>query len=347
MNKELTGYCLYYFSNTELHILDNSTEDVMQRIFLVVAIFFLCLVIAICVPVALYSEVLFKVDEENSTRSDPEENSTGSDPEENSTRSDSKPNELDASMVVVKIAKVMLIKTKESSYMYYIASIFTIAPFLDIGILGLNIWLLVQCKLTWYIACFISALIVLLAFNVICIAVLTYNRWDGLKSNMSDNCCFVILYGLGIASVVVALQLLTFHGTFILLAFTSSPLLTTSFTFIYISVLFGLLGFVSIWIKVFHKKCCKEDTSNKNCYYLLQVVAVTLSFVCVLSFDALFLVTLMRARVHYNPLGIVALFGAIVPPAVLALLTFLGNKMISMVSTTEEKTRDSYEEIKQ
>ena len=153
---------------------------------------------------------------------------------------------------------------------------------------------------------------------------------------MSGNCCFVILYGLGIASVVVALQLLTFHGIFILLALTSSPLLTASFTFIYISVFFSLLGVVSIWIKV-APKCCKEDTSDKNCYYLLQVVAVMLSVACVLSFDALFFVTLMRARVHYDPLGIVAFFAAVVPTAVLAFLTFLGNKMISMVSTTEEK----------
>ena len=150
---------------------------------------------------------------------------------------------------------------------------------------------------------------------------------------MSDNRCFVILYGLGAISVVIAVQFLTFHGIFILLAFTSSPLLTASFTFIYISVLFSLLGAVSIWIKVLHK-CAKN--------YLLQAAAVTLSSVCVLSFDALFFATLMRAQIHYNPFGVVAFFGAILPTAVLAVLTFLGNKMISMVS---EKTRDGYTEI--
>ena len=315
ISKELSGYCLYYFSYTELHILDHSSEDKTQAAFLSVAMFFLFLIIAICVPVALYSEALFK-DGENSTRR-------------------TELNEVDASMFVVKIAKVMLIKTKESSCTHYIVAIFTIAPFLDIGIIVLNMWSLVQYK-TWYAPCFIGVLIVLLAFNVICIAVLTCIRWDRLKSNMSDNCCFVILYGLGIASVVVALQLLTFHGIFILLALTSSPLLTASFTFIYISVFFSLLGVVSIWIKV-APKCCKEDTSDKNCYYLLQVVAVMLSVACVLSFDALFFVTLMRARVHYDPLGIAAFFAAVVPTAVLAFLTFLGNKMISMVSTTEEK----------
>ena len=315
MDKELTGYCLYYFSYTELHILDHSTEEETQKVFLVMAMFFLFLIIAICVPVALYSEVLFQ-DGENATTI-------------------TEPNQLDASMVVVKIAKVMLIKTKESSYTHYIFAIFTIAPFLDIGIIVLNIWSLAQYKI-WYIACFISVLLLLLAFDVTCITVLTCIRWNQLKTNMSDNCCFVILYGLGIVSVVIGLQLLTFHGIFILLAFTSSPLLTASFTFIYISVLFSLLGAVSVWIKV-APKCWKEDSNGKNCYYLLQVVAVMLSVACVLSFDALFFVTLMRARVHYNPLGVVAFFGAIVPTAVVALLTFLGNKMISMVSTTEEQ----------
>ena len=312
MDKELTGYCLYYFSYTELHILDHSTEEETQKVFLVMAMFFLFLIIAICVPVALYSEVLFQ-DGENATTI-------------------TEPNQLDASMVVVKIAKVMLIKTKESSYTHYIFAIFTIAPFLDIGIIVLNIWSLAQYKI-WYIACFISVLLVLLAFDVTCITVLTCIRWNQLKTNMSDNCCFVILYGLGIVSVVIGLQLLTFHGIFILLAFTSSPLLTASFTFIYISVLFSLLGAVSIWIKVLHK-CAKN--------YLLQAAAVTLSSVCVLSFDALFFVTLMRAQIHHNPFGVVAFFGALVPAAVLAFLTFLGNKMISMVS---EKTRDGYTEI--
>ena len=311
MDKELTGYCLYYFSYTELHILDHSTEEETQKVFLVMAMFFLFLIITICVPVALYSEVLFQ-DGENATTI-------------------TEPNQLDASMVVVKIAKVMLIKTKESSYTHYIFAIFTIAPFLDIGIIVLNIWSLAQYKI-WYIACFISVLLLLLAFDVTCITVLTCIRWNQLKTNMSDNCCFVILYGLGIVSVVIGLQLLTFHGIFILLAFTSSPLLTASFTFIYISVLFSLLGAVSIWIKVC--KCAKN--------YLLQAAAVTLSSVCVLSFDALFFVTLMRAQIHHNPFGVVAFFGALVPAAVLAFLTFLGNKMISMVS---EKTRDGYTEI--
>ena len=234
-------------------------------------------------------------------------------------------------MLVVKLARQMLIKIK-TSYMYYVFAFFTMAPFLDIGILGLNVWLLVQCKLTWYIACFVVAFIALLAIDVICITVMTCIRWDQHKTNMSDNRCFVILYGLGGISVVIAVQFLTFHGIFILLAFTSSPLLTASFTFIYISVLFSLLGAVSIWIKVC--KCAKN--------YLLQAAAVTLSSVCVLSFDALFFVTLMRAQIHYNPFGVVAFFGAILPTAVLAVLTFLGNKMSSMVS---EKRRDGYTEI--
>ena len=301
VNKELTGYCSYYFTYTELHILDHYIEDVVQRIFLIIAVFSLCLIIAICVPLAMYSE-------------------------------ESDPNKTDESMLVVKLARQMLIKIK-TSYMYYVFAFFTMAPFLDIGILGLNVWLLVQCKLTWYIACFVVAFIALLAIDVICITVMTCIRWDQLKTNMSDNRCFVILYGLGGISVVIAVQFLTFHIVIILLAFTSSPLPTTAFTLIYISAFFSLLGAVSIWIKVLHK-CAKN--------YLLQAAAVTLSSVCVLSFDALFFVTLMRAQIHHNPFGVVAFFGALVPAAVLAFLTFLGNKMISMVS---EKTRDGYTEI--
>ena len=313
VNKELTGYCSYYFTYTELHILDHYIEDVVQRIFLIIAVFSLCLIIAICVPLAMYSEESDETDESMVVVK-------------------LEPNKTDESMLVVKLARQMLIKIK-TSYVYYVFAFFTMAPFLDIGILGLNVWLLVQCKLTWYIACFVFAFIALLTIDVICITVMTCIRWDQLKTNMSDNRCFVILYGLGSISVVIAVQFLTFHGIFILLAFTSSPLPTTAFTLIYISAFFSLLGAVSIWIKVLHK-CAKN--------YLLQAAAVTLSSVCVLSFDALFFVTLMRAQIHYNPFGVVAFFGAILPTAVLAVLTFLGNKMSSMVS---EKRRDGYTEI--
>ena len=309
MNKELTGYCSYYFTYTELHILDHYIEDVVQRIFLIIAVFSLCLIIAICVPLAMYSEVLFPLENKKP-----------------------KPNKTDESMVVVKLARQVLIKIK-TSCVYYVFAFFTIAPFLDIGILGLNVWLLVQYKVTWYIACIVVAFIALFAIDVIGITVMTYIRWDQLKSNMSDNRCFVILYGLGGISAVIAVQFLAFHIVIILLAFTSSPLPTIAFTLIYISALFSLLRTVSIWIKVLHK-CAKN--------YLLQAAAVTLSFVCVLSFDVLFFVTLMRAQIHHNPFGVVALFGAFVPAAVLAVLTFLGNKMISMVS---EKTQDGYEKL--
>ena len=309
VNKELTGYCSYYFTYTELHILDHYIEDVVQRTFLIIAVFSLCLIIAICVPLAMYSEVLFPLESEG--------------PE---------PNKTDESMVVVKLARQVLIKIK-TSCVYYVFAFFTTAPFLDIGILGLNVWLLVRYKVTWYIACIVVAFIALLAIDVIGITVMTYIRWDQLKSNMSDNRCFVILYGLGGISIVIAVQFLAFHIVIILLAFTSSPLPTIAFTLIYISAFFSLLRTVSIWIKVLHK-CAKN--------YLLQAAAVTLSFVCVLSFDALFFVTLMRAQIHHNPFGVVALFGAFVPAAVLAVLTFLGNKMISMVS---EKTQDGYEKL--
>ena len=222
VNKELTGYCSYYFTYTELHILDHYIEDVVQRTFLIIAVFSLCLIIAICVPLAMYSEVLFPLESEG--------------PE---------PNKTDESMVVVKLARQVLIKIK-TSCVYYVFAFFTIAPFLDIGILGLNVWLLVKYKVTWYIACIVVAFIALLAIDVIGITVMTYIRWDQLKSNMSDNRCFVILYGLGGISIVIAVQFLAFHIVIILLAFTSSPLPTIAFTLIYISAFFSLLRTVSI-----------------------------------------------------------------------------------------------------
>ena len=56
MDKALTGYCLYYKYHTDLKTLGLSTEDVglLQQVFFVTAVIFLCLIIAIRIPAALY-----------------------------------------------------------------------------------------------------------------------------------------------------------------------------------------------------------------------------------------------------------------------------------------------------
>ena len=55
MNVELAGYCRCL--DTDLQILSNHVEDIIvaQQVFLAAAILFLCLIIAIRVPAALYS----------------------------------------------------------------------------------------------------------------------------------------------------------------------------------------------------------------------------------------------------------------------------------------------------
>ena len=337
-NEALNGYCLYYFNQTDPHLLDDSTEDTLQQIFLIVAILFLWLIIAVSVPAALYSVIPIKTgkkpttEQSSSTAEQGSTNEQNSANEQGSTTKKTTNNWENESTKLIRTTKKALAKTRESSDTYSIIAVFIIAPILDIILIALNVWLLVNCKFTWFILCFDTAFIALSAFEVVWISALAWHNRGEL-----DKWC--VLYAAGIFSLVVALQLLTFHGTFILLVFIFSPIPTACFTLIYISVLFSILSAVSIMIKVIHRYCEKK-VRDKKCHYAFQITAAILLVFCVLSFDALFFITLMRARLDY--FGISGFFGALVPTAIIALVSFIGNKMIE--ENKESSTGENDEE---
>ena len=338
-----TGYCQYYFNQTDLHILDNSTEDTLQKIFLIIAITFLWLIITISVPVALYTVIPIKMATTEPTLT------TTAHKDEWKNWSTTLPH------AVVQV----LVKTRESSNMYYIIAVFTIAPFLDISIIGLNVWSLMNCKFALFVLHFHILFLVLSIFDVIYISAMTYRNKGKLDTQRARNISAMtyrnkgkldmqrarnisamtyhnkdeldtwkahILYAAGIFSVVIALQLLIFHGTFILLVFIFSPIPTACFTLIYISALFSMWNAVSTVIKVIHRHH-KGEIRGKKCHYAFQITAAILLAFCVLSFDALFFITLMRARLEY--FGFSRIFGALVPTAIIAIISFTGNMLIA------------------
>ena len=308
--RALTGYCQYYFNHydTDPHILDNSTEDTLQKVFLSIAIIFLWLIIAISVPAALYTVILIKTGKKSTTEPSltTEQTATEDEWQNRSTK---------LARGVIKI----LVKTRDSSDVYYIIAVFTIAPFLDISIIGLNVWLLMNCKFAWFILCFDAVFIVLSIFEVGWISALALYYRTELDTWRA------ILYAAGIFSLVIALQLLTFHGTFILVVFIFSPIPTACFTLIYISASFSMLTAVSTVIKVIHK-CREKKVNDRKCHYAFQIVGAILFAICVLSFDALFFTTLVRARHDY--FGVSGFFGALVPTAIIAIISFTGNMLI-------------------
>ena len=204
--------------------------------------------------------------------------------------------------------------------MYSIIAAFTIAPFLDITIIAFNAWLLVKFNFAWFILCFHIVFILLSILEVIWIWALAYYNRTELDTRKAR-----ILYAAGIFLLVMGLQLLAFHGTFILLVFIFSPIPTACFTLIYISALFSVLTAVSTVIKVIHRRCEKK-VDKKKCHYAFQITAAILFAICVLSFDTLFFITLARARLDY--FGISGFFGALVPTAIITLISFIGNKLI-------------------
>ena len=300
---------MYYFNRTDPHLLHNSTEDTLQQIFLIIAIIFLWLVIAISVPAALYSEIPIKTGEEPTTDQGSANKQTANDADWQT-----------ASTTAARLVKRALAETRESSYVYSIIAAFTIAPFLDIILIVLNAWLLVICKFHWFILCFDIAFILLSIFDGICIFVAAYinrKKLDTLRAHF--------LYAAGIFSPVVALQLIAFHGTFILLVFIFSPIPTACFTLIYISALFSILSAVSVMIKVI-QKYHDGDVGDKKCRYAFQITVAILFAIFVVFLDALFFTTLVRDRLDY--LGVNGFFGPLVLTAITAVISFVGNMLI-------------------
>ena len=306
MNVELAGYCRCL--DTDFQILGGHVEDIIvaQQVFLAAAILFLWLIIAIRVPAALYSVTVVSITGER---------------------------EFEETVLADRLQRQILYKIKESSYIHYFFGIFTIAPFLDIGIIIFNICMLNIHEMTPLIVIFTTTIILFSTIELILIPVLAhrnkdkFNHWKILPR---------ILYGVGVFSVVLALQLLVFHGTFILLAFLSAPLPTVSFTLIYISALFSLICVAGTVIKVVYKyKYHKEEMLEKKYHYMFQILAVILLFLCVLSFDALFL-TVMMYRAQRNHSEISDFFGALLPTTVITFISFGGNKLIGTVKSDKE-----------
>ena len=299
----LNGYCLYYFNHTDPHphLLDNWTEDTLEQIFLSIAIIILWLIIAISVPAALYSVILFKI-AQNPTIDGRE-------------------------MFEAFVWILNKINT------YSIIAVFLLALLLDITLIGLNVWLQVDYGFTWSILFFDAVFIVLSAFEVVGILVLACCNRGKLKKYWT---CVPytahILYAAGVFLLVMALQFLALHGTFILLVFVFSPIPTTCFTLIYISALFSILCAISIVIKVIHKCYNREIGENICCHAFLMIcrhafpmiVAILFTFF-VLPLDALIFIMLTRARLDY--FGVSGFFGALAPTAIVSLIFFIGNKL--------------------
>ena len=327
-NRALTGYCLYYFNETDPHLLYDSTEDVQQKVFLSIAIITLCLAIAISVPAALYSVIQYKTGKKSAS-----ELSSMAGPSSTAKQgSTNKQNNGETS----KIRQVLVRKGKEivdeiSNYMYTIIAVIIIAYILDLCLIGLNVYLLVNWNFTWFIQCFEIAFILLFIFDGICILVVVH-----INKGEEDRWCTYVFYFAGIFPLVIALQLLSFHGTFILLVFIFSPIPTACFTLIYISGFFSILCAVSIVIKFIHKcfihKCCKGEIGN----IALQMTVAILFAICILSLDALFFTTLVRDRPDY--LGVNGFFGALVPTAIITFVSFIGN---TLIKNNDSNNKDS------
>ena len=342
VNIALTGYCRWYNMNHTESGHDNDAEGIVvaQQVFLPAAIFFLCLIIAIRVPAALYSVIVIPINSGQSLTT--KQTSTSGDNSKTENNQTPMNEDIDdsrgftESTVIDRLEKQALYHIKESNYTHYFFAIFAIAPFLDIFLIILNICIYKKYEMTGLIVGFSTGIILFSTIELILIPVLAHRNKDKFN-NWNILAC--ILYGVGVFSVVLALQLLVFHGTFILLAFISAPLPTISLTLIHISALFSLVCLAGTVVKVVYKyKCHKQEWHEKKCHYMFQILVVVLFYLCVLSFNGLFFtVILYRAQRNYS--GISDFFGALLPTAVITFISFGGNKFIGTVKPDEGNSK--------
>ena len=127
VNIALTGYCRLYHND---QILDNGVEGIVvaQKVFLTTAIIFLCLIIAIRVPAALYSVIVIPINSGQSLTTNKRQQVETIQKQNNQTPSAMNEDTNDsrgftASTVIDRLEKQMLHNIKESNYTHYFIAI--------------------------------------------------------------------------------------------------------------------------------------------------------------------------------------------------------------------------------
>ena len=204
----------------------------------------------------------------------------------------------------------------------------------------------------YYIVALVS-LIVLPILDIICVLLLWRVSPEIFKkdfpipypscSNSRHKSCGPIF--IQIAAVFIftmCLQHLSFHGSYIILGFATSPLQATSLLAFYSAAAFCVVSLIAVILKVIHIKSIK-GWKIKTCVKQLVPLLMVIFFVGFVScFIAFYIQTTVLVGEYRNSGGLTSFIGSLAPSVLLSLVGLIEKRFVDF-DMTKKKTTDGVE----
>ncbi len=129
--------------------------------------------------------------------------------------------------------------------------------------------------------------------------------------------------------VIMAMQLISFHTSFIFLAFIASPVQATSTALLYSAAVFCAINLFTLFFAVFQKG--RRESHQKYPWFIFQRVIYLVLFLCVLVFVILFSTCFLRVTIYVGDFesgGLPALFASLAPSILLGGLGILAERAL-------------------
>lgn len=163
-----------------------------------------------------------------------------------------------------------------------------------------------------------------------------------------QSCCqnTILIQTLAIWFSIIFMQLVSFHMTFIFLAFVASPVQTGSTLLLFITGLLSGISLTTLFLAAFQKRKLLVETLRKHLVriYLLKVLYLIL-FICILVFTIFFATCFIRITIYVGDVqsgGIPSLIASLAPSALLAGMGFLGKRVLETYVPRDAKKSKDY-----
>ncbi len=139
----------------------------------------------------------------------------------------------------------------------------------------------------------------------------------------------IYLQTVAIWSVVMAVQLISFHACFIFLAFIASPVQAASTALLYVAAIFCGISLVTLFFAVSQKE--PQESHQKTLCLSFQRLIYVILFLCIIAFVILFSTCFLRITIYVGDFesgGLPALFASIAPSILLGALGVLAERVL-------------------
>ncbi len=188
----------------------------------------------------------------------------------------------------------------------------------------------------WQYILTLSLVLVLAVFDFVIAMVLPKRKDFPIPRLMTLLCCLgrtcyrtIIAQIIAIWFVIMAMQLISFHTSFVFLAFIASPVQATSTALLYTAAVFCAISLFTLFFAVFQKG--RRESHQKYLRFIFQRVIYLVLFLCVLVFVILFSTCFLRVTIYVGDFesgGLPALFASLAPSILLGGLGVLAKSVL-------------------